>query len=124
MSLAKLFVLAVLAGGAGGVLGSIVGNAFGRGGLIAGGVIGGAALVTAAVFLATRRHWIGVEQRPWAVAGAVVGFLAACLVALSTLGSPIGPISSTLLIGAGAVLGAVVGNSPHARRSNATDAES
>ena len=113
----------VLAGGAGGVLGSIVGNAFGRGGLIAGGVIGGAALVTGAAFFATKRGWISLAQRPWAIAGGQVGFLAACLVALSTLGSPLGPIASTLLIGTGAVLGAVVGNSPHARRRDATDAQ-
>jgi hypothetical protein len=108
VSLAKLCVLTMLAGGAGGVLGSILGNALGRGGLIAGGVIGGAALVTAAVFFATARGWITLQQRPWTIAGAEAGFLAACLVALSTLGSPIGPIASTVLIGAGAVLGAVL----------------
>src|SRR6185503_8546258 len=109
----------LLAGGAGGVLGSIVGSGLGRGGLTAGGVIGGAAVVAAAAFLATARGWITARQRPWTIAGAEVGFGAACLVALSTLSSPIGPIASTLLIGAGAVLGAVLGGSPHARSGDA-----
>jgi len=124
VSLAKLFVLMLLAGGAGGVLGSIVGSGLGRGGLIAGGVIGGAAFVAAAAFLATARGWITPQQRPWTIAGGEAGFGAACLVALSTLSSPLGPVAGTLLIGAGAVIGAIVGSSPHASRSGHADPES
>jgi hypothetical protein len=37
--------------------------------------------------------------------GTGVGFLIAALIATNTLSSPIGPVASTLLIGAGAVLG-------------------
>lgn len=114
MNVAKLFILMVIAGGAGGVLGSIVGNAFGRGGLFAGGVVGGALFVAAAGYLASARHWIGIRQRPWVIAGGLLGFGLACVVALSTLGSPIGPILSTLLVGSGAVLGTVLGSGPHA----------
>ena len=103
----------IVLGGAGGVLGSIVGNAFGRGGLIAGGVLGGLLFVTAGGFLAERLGWIARAQRYWVIAGAVTGHGLACLVALSTLSSPVGPALSTLLIGSGAALGAVVGRSPH-----------
>jgi hypothetical protein len=114
VNVAKLFILMVIAGGAGGGLGSIVGNAFGRGGLFAGGVVGGAAFVVAAGYLAAGRHWIPARQRLWVIAGGLVGFGLACVVALSTLGSPIGPLLSTLLVGSGAVLGMVLGSSPHA----------
>ena len=117
MNIAKLFVLMVIAGGAGGVLGSIVGNAFGRGGLFAGGVLGGTAFVVAAGYLAAARGWIATRQRLWVIGGGILGFGLACLVALSTLGSPIGPILSTLLVGCGAVLGTVLGSSPHASGS-------
>src|SRR5688572_33486773 len=96
-------------GGAGGVLGSMAGNAFGRGGLITGGAIGGVVLVAAGGFLAQRLGWITRSQRPWVIAGGVAGFGLACLVALSTLSSPVGPVLSTLLIGTGAALAAVVG---------------
>ena len=114
MNVAKLFILMVIAGGAGGLLGSMVGNVFGRGGLFAGGVAGGAIFVAGAAYLAGTRRWISMRQRPWVIAGGLVGFGLACVVALSTLGSPIGPILSTLLVGSGAVLGTVLGPSPHA----------
>ena len=104
--------MCVLAG-IGGALGSIVGHALGQGGVIAGGIIGGIALVVAAGFVAESRGWIHHSQRLWTILGGVFGFFLACLVALSTLSSPIGPILSTLLVGAGAVLGAFIGRSAH-----------
>jgi hypothetical protein len=104
--------MCVLAG-AGGALGSMVGQALGRGGLIVGGVIGGVVFVVAAGYLADWRGWIRHTQRLWTILGGVFGFIVACLVALSTLGSPTGPILSTLLVGAGAVLGAFMGRSAH-----------
>ena len=113
MNLLKLFLLMVLLGGAGGALGSMAGNAFGRGGVIAGGLIGGAALVVAGAFLSARWHWIKLPQRLWTMIGGVLGFGVASLVTLSTLSSPIGPMVSTLLVGTGAVLGALVGSSAH-----------
>lgn len=116
MSKAKLFILMVIAGGAGGVLGSIVGSGIGRGGLIAGGVLGGAALVAGAGYFAAARCWVTRAQRPWTIAGGEVGFGLACLVALSTLASPIGPVASSLMIGFGAVLGTVLGSSSHLSR--------
>ena len=113
MNQLKLFLLMMFLAGAGGVLGSIAGNAFGRGGLITGGVVGGCLFVLAAGYLAARWSWIRPGQRIWAVAGGEFGFLLAVMVALSTLSSPVGPVLSTLLVGTGAVLGALVGRSAH-----------
>lgn len=114
MNYLKLFLLMVFLGGAGGALGSMAGNALGRGGVIAGGLLGGAALVVVAGFLSARWHWVKPARRLWTIVGGVLGFALASIVTLSTLSSPIGPILSTLLIGTGAVLGALVGASPHA----------
>jgi hypothetical protein len=113
MRLPLLFASTCVAGGIGGALGSMLGHAAGKGGLIVGGFLGGAALVAAACFLAARLRWIPAVRLLWTTLGAVFGFVLACLVALSTLSSPIGPILSTLLIGTGAVLGATVGPSAH-----------
>ncbi|AHG93729.1 hypothetical protein J421_6194 (plasmid) [Gemmatirosa kalamazoonensis] len=100
-----LFVVSCLLGGLGGAVGSIVGHAFGTRGLYVGGIVGGllAALLTAA--LAVWRRWVA-RDRYWATAaGAAAGFLAAALVAVNTLSSPVGPVLSTALIGIGALVG-------------------
>jgi len=114
VNLTKLFLLMVLLGGAGGALGSMAGNALGPGGVIGGGLAGGTALVVVGGLLSARWGWIRRSQRVWAILGGVSGFGLATMVTLSMLSSPVGPILSTLLIGTGALLGAVVGNSPHA----------
>jgi uncharacterized membrane protein YeaQ/YmgE (transglycosylase-associated protein family) len=111
--LLKLFFLEVLLGGAGAVAGSMLGNAFGRGGLFAGAVIGGAVMVTIAGYLACRADCIHRGERLWVIAGGLAGFGAACLVTLATLSTPAGPLASSVLIGIGAVLGAMLGRSPH-----------
>jgi hypothetical protein len=100
-----LFVVSCLLGGFGGAVGSIVGHAFGPRGLYAGGVVGGllAALLSAA--LAVWRRWVTPRQYWGTAAGAAVGFLAAAFVAVNTLSSPVGPVLSTALVGAGALLG-------------------
>lgn len=99
-----LFVVSCALGGLGGALGSILGNAFGPQGLRIGGVAGGlvAALLTARI--AVGRRWVALGQYWRTATGAGVGFLAAALVALNSLSSPIGPVLSTALIGVGAVL--------------------
>jgi len=104
-----------LLGGVGGALGSMAGHGLGPGGLFVGGFVGGTLLVIAAGFLGERRRWIRPPQRLWAILGGVFGFALACMVALATLASPVGPILSTLLIGAGAVVGALVGQSGNER---------
>ena len=105
----SLFVVSCLLGGLGGALGSIVGHAVGPRGLWAGGVAGGllAALLSARV--AVWRRWIAPRQYWGTAAGAAGGFLAAALVAVNTLSSPVGPVMSTALVGAGALLGRLAG---------------
>lgn len=111
--LVKLFLLEVILGGAGAVLGSILGNALGRGGLLVGAVIGGVAMVVVAGLLACRMKCVHTSERFWVITGGIAGFVIACLLALATMSSPVGPILSALLIGVGAVLGSVLGRSPH-----------
>ena len=101
-----LFFTAIVLGGLGGALGSIVGNALGKTGLFAGGVIGGLLAATATGLVAAARGW--VQRAKWSrvALGTAVGFLLAAAIAVNTLSSPVGPILSTILIGAGALLGA------------------
>ena len=106
MNRVALFIVACLLGGAGGALGSIVGHSFGKTGLWAGGILGGLIASVLVARIALWRRWI-VQTQYWpTVLGTAVGFLAACGVVVNTLSSPVGPFLSTLLIGAGAVLGA------------------
>jgi hypothetical protein len=114
MPMVLLFLLTCLLAGVGGATGSMLGHALGPGGLIAGGVLGGVAFVVAATLMAARWGWIRGEQRLWTAIGAVVGFVVAVFVTLSTLSSPIGPLLSTTLAGFGAVLGSRIGGSAHA----------
>jgi hypothetical protein len=107
MNRTALFFVACALGGVGGALGSMVGHAFGKGGLWAGGVFGGLLASMLVARIALWRHWI-VRSQSWpTVFGMAIGFLAACAVTVNTLSSPIGPILSTLLIGAGALLGSI-----------------
>ena len=107
MRRAALFFLACVLGGAGGALGSMAGHAFGKTGLWVGGILGGLLASTLVARIAVWRRWI-VRAQYWpTVLGAVTGFLLACVVVVNTLSSPIGPIMSTVLIGGGALLGAI-----------------
>jgi hypothetical protein len=105
MNRATLFLVACALGGIGGAVGSIVGHALGNRGLWAGGILGGLLASMLIARIALWRRWI-VRSQLWSTAlGTGIGFLLACAVTANTLSSPIGPIMSTLLIGAGAVLG-------------------
>jgi hypothetical protein len=115
MNLLKLSLLMMLLGGAGGGIGASLGGPLGRGGALGTGLLLGGLLVVAGGFLAERWHWLAHSQRLWAILGGIGGFVLAMIVTLSTLASPFGPALSTLLIGIGAVLGAIVGNSAHGR---------
>jgi hypothetical protein len=102
---AALFLVACAIGGLGGAFGSVVGHAFGKGGLWAGGLAGGLLASVLVARIAVWRVWIA-RARFWPTAlGTALGFLLACAVAVNTLSSPIGPVMSTLLIGLGALLG-------------------
>jgi len=100
-----LFILLVIAGGAGAFIGSVLGGAFGKTGLFAGGFLGGALTSAGAAYLAARLKWIQPNERAGTACGAVAGFLAAALVAINTLSSPVGPVISTLLTGIGGLIG-------------------
>ena len=107
MKRGALFLVACALGGIGGALGSMAGNAFGKSGLWAGGILGGLLASMLVARIALWRRWI-VRSQFWpTVLGAAVGFLLACAVAVNTLSSPIGPLMSTLLIGAGALVGSI-----------------
>ena len=113
MNRAALFFVACALGGVGGAVGSVAGHAFGKGGVWTGGILGGLIASVLAARIALWRNWI-VRSQSWSTTlGATIGFLAASAVAVNTLSSPIGPVLSTLLIGAGAVLGArAAGSAP------------
>jgi hypothetical protein len=106
MGYVGVFLLSIVLGGLGGVLGSMGGHAFGSPGLYAGGVIGGLIGAVLGVRIAAVARWIQPEAFRSAAVGAAIGFLAAALIAVNSLSSPVGPFLSSLLIGLGAVLGA------------------
>lgn len=102
----RLFILACIFGGLGGFAGSVVGAAFGQRALFVGGVLGGILIAPLTAWIAASRAWIRRDRLTGTAVGAAAGFAAAAGVAVSTLSSPVGPVLSTLLIGAGAVVGA------------------
>jgi hypothetical protein len=105
MNRVALFFLACALGGAGGAIGSMAGHGFGKAGLWAGGILGGLLASMLVARIALWRRWILPSQYWPTLLGTAIGFLLACAVAVNTLSSPVGPIVSTLLIGAGAILG-------------------
>jgi hypothetical protein len=115
----RLFVLLIAAGGAGGMVGSIIGAAGGKRALFIGGFLGGLIAAPAAAYLAARLRWIDPRVVKGTAIGAARGFLAAATVAINTLSSPVGPILSTLLVGAGGLAGGRV----QARTSRTRDTQ-
>ena len=105
MPLFKLFVVACLLAGLGGFSGSVVGAAFGRQALFAGGFLGGILAGPITAHVARWRGWIGPGQYWSTAASAILGFIAAALIAVNTLNSPIGPVLSTAVTGIGAIVG-------------------
>lgn len=101
----RLFLLLVVAGGSGGLAGSICGAAFGPKGLFAGGFLGGLLASPGAALLAARLGWIESAEVKSTALGAALGFVAAATVAVNTLSSPVGPLLSPLLVGAGGLAG-------------------
>lgn len=101
----RLFVAMCVLGGLGGFVGSVIGAAFGRRGLFVGGFLGGVAIAPLSAWIAVWRRWIAPAQYWGTTVGAAVGFIAAAIVAVNTLSSPVGPVLSTTLTGFGALLG-------------------
>jgi hypothetical protein len=104
-ALVSLFVLLVVAGGLGGFVGSVVGAAFGKRALFAGGVLGGLITSPIGAWVAARFNWIRPAFVNATAIGAAAGFVAAVTLAVSTLSSPVGPLLSPLLVGAGGLVG-------------------
>ncbi len=100
-----LFLVTWLLGGAGAVVGSMIGGAFGDHPLFIGALLGGMLAIVGAVRVAESRKWIARPSRRRVTAGAILGFIVAAAIATQTLSSPIGPALSSLLIGVGAVFG-------------------
>jgi hypothetical protein len=106
-----LFVVSTIVTGAFAVLGSVIGHFFGSHlGVVLGGVVGGLFGAIFSARIAVRLQWIGHEDFYPTTFGAEIGFLAAVIVVMKTLSSPIGPVLSSLLIGVGALLGSWIGS--------------
>ena len=102
----RLVLLTWACAGAGAVVGSILGNAFGERGLFAGAVIGGALATVGAVRLGARFRLLPRDRAPSAAIGGLLGFAAAAFLAVQNLHTPVIPILVTSLPGLGALLGA------------------
>jgi hypothetical protein len=113
VNLVKVFLLTVLLATAGAALGGFAGTSIGAGGLLLGGFLAGTIFVVVGGFLSVTFRWIRPEQRLWCILGGAFGFALAWMVALATIMTPGALIAATVLVGVGAVLGAVVGVSPH-----------
>jgi hypothetical protein len=105
-----LFLASTIVTGAFAAIGSMIGHFFGSHfGVILGGIFGGLFGAIFSARIAVRLKWIAHEDFYPTTFGAEIGFLAAAIVAMKTLSSPIGPILGSLLIGIGAVVGAWIG---------------
>lgn len=92
--------------GFGAVVGSILGNAAGKPGLVGGAVLGGILGVALAVAVVTRLQWLPHSERRGAFLGGIIGFGIAIPIAVTNLDTPITPILSCGLAGAGLLIGA------------------
>jgi len=105
-----LFLVSTIVTGAFAAIGSMIGHFFGsRHGVMLGGILGGLLGAILSARIAVRLGWIAREDSYPTAFGAGIGFLAAALIAMKTLSSPIGPILSCLLIGVGALVGSSIG---------------
>ena len=102
-----LFLLTCGLSGTLAVIGSILGNAFGSTGLFAGALVGGVSGVGVAGWIG-RGRLFGAEAFWAVVVGGVIGFGLAAWIATSNLHTPVIPILSTGLVGAGAVVGSLL----------------
>jgi peptidoglycan/LPS O-acetylase OafA/YrhL len=114
----KVFILLTIAAGAFAVAGSALGAAVAHRFLFAGGISGGLIGCLAGASLARRFRWIPSSATKFAAVGACIGFVAAAVIALNTLHSPLGPILSSPLVGVGGLIGVhLVGHSSHDKKA-------
>jgi hypothetical protein len=102
------FLTVWLLAGVGAVIGSVVGHGAGKPGLFVGAGLGGIIGVAAGVALASRVGWLLATDRRGALVGGIVGFAIAVPIAVSSLGTPIIPVFSCGLAGAGALAGLAI----------------
>ena len=100
-----VFLAAWALAGLGAVIGSILGNAAGKPGLLAGAVVGGVLGIWAAVAALTRLQWLSPEDRRGALVGGIVGFAVAAPIAVTHLHTPVTPVLICGLAGVGLLLG-------------------
>jgi hypothetical protein len=101
-----VFGLVWLLAGLGAVAGSILGNAIGPTGLRVGALIGGAVTTAGGVGLAVRLAWLPAGTGTLGTVGGLVGFGVAAVLAVTHLNTPVIPVVSCGLTGAGVLLGA------------------
>jgi len=101
-----VIIVTSIAAGAGALLGSILGNAAGQRGLMAGAVIGGLVGAVAGVQVVVRLAWLSSAESRGGMLGGAIGFLVAAAIAVTNLDTPVAPVLSCVLVGAGVLLGA------------------
>jgi len=104
-----LFILVCLLAALLTFAGSVLGNSMGKTGLFVGAVIGGLTGVALAVWLSTRIGLLSKANFRPALIGGIAGFIVAAVIAVNGLWTPIIPLASVALIGAGALVGKAIG---------------
>lgn len=110
-----LFFLVCLLSGICIFVGSVLGNSQGKSGLFAGAVIGGFIGVALAVWLSTLLGLISAQSRTSSLLGGSIGFIVAAVIAVNNLYTPVIPVASVGIIGAGALLGKALAQRRKAR---------
>lgn len=108
----KLFFLMCGVNGAMTVIGSMLGNAFGKTGLFTGAIIGGIIGILIVMILAWRFKLIEASNHVSTLIGATLGYLVAVVTAVNNLHTPVIPILCASLVGVGAVVGSVINRQP------------
>jgi hypothetical protein len=104
-----LFILVCALDGACILLGSVLGRGLSHAGLFAGAAVGGILGVAAALLLAARLNLMERAVFGAAFLGGVAGFAVAAVIAVKNLHGPLIPAASVGLVGAGVIIGKVVG---------------
>ena len=100
------FVLVWLLAGVFAVLMSIVVGQLGEPFLFVGALVGGPMGVAGGVWLSGRTGWLAASELRFAFFGGSLGFFLAAPIAVLNLHSPVAPVLSCALAGAGALVGA------------------
>ena len=104
-----LFILVCGLDGACIFLGSVLGHGVSHAGLFAGAVSGGVFGIAAALYLSARLDLIERAAFGAAFLGGVAGFAIAAVIAVKNLHGPLIPVASVGLVGAGVIIGKLVG---------------